>query len=125
MGIPRRQARLEGRHAYVDGIRFVMPVESSESSTIIAAFPIDFDKAREAIPDGDVHPFRMWNRALLIVTVVDYRKTNIGNYIEYSLAIACTKGMRPAPALAPAIFQRFFGTGQYVFDLPVSTEISV
>lgn len=125
MGIPRRQDRLAGRHAYVDGIRYVMPVASSEASAIVAVFPIDFELAREAIPDGDVHPFRMWNRALLIVTVIDYRKTNIGNYIEYSLAIACTKGARPAPALAPAIFQRFFGTGQYVFDLPVSTEISV
>jgi len=125
MGIPRRQKRLEGRHAYVDGIRFVMPVDSTNSSAMIAAFPIDWDKARALIPPGDVHPFRLWNRGLLVVTVIDYRKTDIGAYIEYSLAIACTKGAKPAPRLLPAAFQHWFGTGQYVFDLPVSTEVSV
>lgn len=125
MGIPRRQKRLEGRHAYVDGIRFVMPVDSVESSAMIAAFPIDWDKARALIPPGDVHPFRLWNRGLLVVTVIDYRKTDIGAYIEYSLAVACTKGANPAPRLLPGVFQHWFGTGQYVFDLPVSSEVSV
>ena len=124
MGIPRRQKRLTGRHALVDGIPFTMPVDSTNSSAMIAAFPIDWDKARALIPPGDVHPFRLWNRALLVVTVIDYRQTDIGAYIEYSLAIACTKGARPAPRLLPALLMKFFGTGQYVFDLPVSTEIS-
>jgi Acetoacetate decarboxylase (ADC) len=124
MAIPQRQKRLQGRHAYVDGIRFVMPVDSKDSSAIIAAFPINWDKARALIPPGDVHPFRLWNRGLLVVTVVDYRQTDIGAYIEYSLAIACTKGARPAPPLLPALLRTFFGSGQYVFDLPVSTEIS-
>jgi Acetoacetate decarboxylase (ADC) len=123
--IPRRQKRLQGRHAYVDGIRFVMPVNSRDSSAVMAGFPIDWDKARALIPPGDVHPFRLWNRGLLIVTVVDYRRTDIGAYIEYSLAIACTRGAGPAPRLLPALLMSYFGTGQYVFDLPVSTEISV
>jgi hypothetical protein len=125
MGIPRRQERLKGRHAYVDGIRFVMPVDSRDSSAIVAAFSISLDKARALIPPGDVHPFRLWNRGLLVVTVIDYRETDIGAYIEYSLAVACTKGARPAPRLLPAVLMGLFGTGQYVFDLPVSTEISV
>ncbi len=124
MAIPRRQQRLTGRHAYVDGIRFVMPVNSRDSSAMIAAFPIDWDKARALIPPGDVYPYRLWNRGLLVVTVVDYRQTDIGAYIEYSLAIACTRGAKPAPRLIPALLRSAFGTGQYVFDLPVSTEIS-
>jgi Acetoacetate decarboxylase (ADC) len=123
--VPARQRRLEGRHANVDGIHFVMPVDSKNAGAMIAAFPIDYEKARALLPPGDVHPFRVWRRALLVVTVVDYRQTDIGNYIEYSLAIACTKGARPAPPLVPALLQRLFGTGQYVVDLPVSTEISV
>jgi hypothetical protein len=125
MGIPRRQERLRGRHAHVDGIRFVMPVDSRNSSAMIAAFSIDWEKARALIPPGDVHPFRLWKRGLLVVTVIDYRDTDIGAYIEYSLAIACTKGTAPAPRLLPGALMGFFGTGQYVFDLPVSTEISV
>jgi len=125
MGVPKRQERLRGRHAYVDGIRFVMPVDSSNSSAMIAAFSIDWDKARALIPPGDVHPFRLWNRGLLVVTVINYRETDIGAYIEYSLAIACTKGANPAPRLLPGVLMSYFGTGQYVFDLPVSSEVSV
>jgi hypothetical protein len=125
MGVPKRQERLRGRHAYVDGIRFLMPVDSSNSSAMIAAFSIDWDKARALIPPGDVHPFRLWNRAVLMVTVINYRETDIGAYIEYSLAIACTKGANPAPRLLPGVLMSYFGTGQYVFDLPVSSEVSV
>jgi hypothetical protein len=102
-----------------------MPVDSRNSSAMIGAFPINWEKARALIPPGDVHPFRLWNRGLLVVTVIDYRDTDIGTYIEYSLAIACTKGAAPAPRLLPGVLMGFFGTGQYVFDLPVSTEISV
>ena len=124
MAIPHRQKRLAGHHAIVDGIRYVMPIDSWEASSIIAAFPCDYEAARALLPEGDVHPFRLWRKALLIVTIIDYRQTDIGKYIEYSLAIACTKGARPAPRFLPALFMKMFGTGQYVVDLPVSTEIS-
>lgn len=125
MGAPDRQRRIAGTHAYVDGIRFAMPVDSAESAAMIAAFPCNYKAARALIPPADVHPFRYFGKALLLVTVIDYRKTDIGRYIEYSIAIACTKGARPAPPLLPGLFQRAFGTGQFVHDLPVSTEISV
>ncbi|MDE1148859.1 MAG: acetoacetate decarboxylase family protein [Azospirillaceae bacterium] len=125
MSVPSRQNRLAGRFAFVDGIHFTMPVDSTESSAVIAAFPIDWEAARRLIPPGDVHPFRLWRKGLLVVTVVDYRKTDIGAYIEYSIAIACTKGARPGPPLLPAVFQGIYGTGQYVHDLPVSSEVSV
>lgn len=123
---PARQKELEGRHAYVDGIRYVMPVDSSRAASIIAAFPCNYEAAAALIPDGGyVQPFRLWNNALLIVTVIDYRETDIGSYIEYSIAIACTRGGRRPPRLLPALFQRAYGTGQFVIDLPVSTEVSV
>ena len=44
------------------------------------------------------------------MTVVNYITTDIGNYIEFSIAIACRRGL---------------SVGQWVVDLPVSTEISV
>lgn len=125
MAIPRRQKELEGRHAYVDGIRYVMPIDSWDASAMIAAFPCDLAAATAMLPPGYVHPFRYFGKALLLVTVIDYRKTDIGSYIEYSIAIACTKGRVPAPPLLPAIFQQGYGTGQFVLDLPVSTEVSV
>lgn len=125
MAIPRRQKEIEGRHSYVDGIRYEMPINSWEASAMIAAFPCNYQAARAMIPEAYVHPFRFFGRALLVVTVIDYRKTDIGSYIEYSIAIACTKGRNPAPMLLPAVFQKSYGTGQFVFDLPVSSEISV
>jgi hypothetical protein len=91
----------------------------------MAAFSIDLERARHLIPGNEVHPFQLWNRGLLVITVINYVVTNIGKYIEYSIAIACTHGANPAPRLLPGMFQKTFGTGQYVWDLPVSSEVSV
>jgi hypothetical protein len=57
--------------------------------------------------------------------VIDYLETNIGRYVEFSIAIACTQGSRPAPRLLPALFMNHYGTGQWVWELPVSSEVSV
>jgi hypothetical protein len=86
---------------------------------------IDLGRAREALPGNELYPLNFFGAGLLLVTIVNYRVTNIGQYIEYSLAIACTHGPRQAPPLLPLLFQDAFGVGQYVVDLPVSTEISV
>ena len=125
MAVPARQHRLEGRHALVDGIPFTMPINSEQSPALMAAFSIDLDAARALIPGNEVHPFQLWKRGLLVVTVIDYRITDIGKYIEYSIAIACTHGKSPAPRLLPGLLMKTYGTGQYVWDLPVSSEVSV
>lgn len=123
-----RIGRESGRHALVDGIPFALPVASHESPALIAAFTIDAGAAAGLLAGEEVHPLRIWGgRALLLISVVDYRSTNIGRYVEFSIAIACTHGASAGPALIPAfpLAQRLFGTGQYVIDLPVSSEVSV
>ena len=125
MAIPKRQKRLAGRYALVDGIKFQMPVNSEQTPALMAAFSIDLEAARKLIPCSEVHPLQLWKRGLLVVTVVNYVITDIGKYIEYSIAIACTHGAKPAPRLLPTLLMKTFGTGQYVWDLPVSTEVSV
>jgi hypothetical protein len=122
---PRRIAQQTGRYALVDDIPFLMPVQGIRSSAILAAFPCDPDKARVLLQGNEVHPFVLWNKALLLVTVVNYKHTNIGKYIEFSIALACTHGARRAPRLLPALLRGIYGTGQWVYDLPVSTEVSV
>jgi hypothetical protein len=123
---PGRINRQAGRHALVDGITFTNPVRSEVSPALMAGFTINADRAAELLPGNEVHPYRLPNgRGILLVTVVDYRETNIGKYIEYSIAIACTHGDRPAGSILPLLFQGHYGIGQYVYDLPVSTEISV
>ncbi len=125
MAKPRRLEQQTGRFARVDSIPFQLPVYCRESPALMAVFPINAARAKALIPGNEIHPYRLWNKGLLAVTVIDYRKTSIGSYIEYSIAIVCTHGSKPAPRLLPAIFMKHFGTGQWVVDLPVSTEISV
>lgn len=124
--LPRRQRRLAGRRALVDGIPFTMPVNSERTPALMAGFPVDAAAAARLLPGGELHPVRLrGNTGLLLVTVVNYEVTDIGRYVEYSLAIACTFGARPAPPLLPGLLRGHYGTGQYVVDLPVSSEVSV
>lgn len=122
---PKRIKEYAGRYSLVDGIPFKLPVAAINSPAMMALFPINPEKAKQFLPQRGIHPFRLFDKGLLVVTVIDYRDTTIGKYIEYSIAIACTHGAKPAPPLLPAIFQNFYKVGQYVIDLPVSTEISV
>lgn len=121
----KRLKQQTGLYSLVDGIPFQLPVNSEHTPALMAVFPINADRAKELMPGKEVHPLRLWNKALLVITVINYQTTDIGKYIEFSIAIACTHGAKPAPPLLPALLMQQYGTGQYVFDLPVSTEISV
>jgi Acetoacetate decarboxylase (ADC) len=124
--IPRRITAETGRYSLVDGIAFELPVASHYSPALMAAFSIDAGQAAKLLPGRELHPFRLPNgRGVLMITVIDYTSTNIGKYIEFSIAIVATHGLRPPPALLPLFFQRHYQLGQYVYDLPVSSEISV
>jgi Acetoacetate decarboxylase (ADC) len=126
MRIPSRLRDLAGRYARVDGIPFRLPVSGSRSRALLAIYTIDAGKARDLLPSSDIHPLRLWGeRAPLVIVVVDYHVTDIGPYIEFNVSIPCTHGKRPAPRLLPALLGGPFDAGQYVIDLPVSTEISV
>ncbi len=55
----------------------------------MAAFPVRRRSRRALLPGNEIHPVRLpGGKGLLVVTVVDYRVTDIGKYVEYSLAIA-------------------------------------
>lgn len=121
-----RIKKLTGRHALVDGIPYVLPVNSTNSPALMSLYSIDAVKAKKYLPGEELHPLLLLNgRGVLVLTVIDYRETDIGKYIEYSIAIGCTHGLTPAPRLLPALFMNSFNTGQCVMDLPVSSEISV
>ena len=126
MTLPDRQRRLAGRHAMVDTIPYVMPVNSEDSPALMAGFTVDFHAASALVPGEEIHLVRLpRSRALLLVTVIDYRTTDIGKYVEFSIAFACTHGARPRGLLRALVLQRRSGTGQFVYDLPVSSTISV
>lgn len=126
MALPRRIRRQTGRHALVDGIPFELPVNSEHSPALMAGFSIDLERARELLPGNELHPVRLPNgRGVLLVTVIDYRTTDIGAYIEYSIAIGCTRGPSPVSVARAILLMKRSGTGQFVWDLPVSTLFSV
>jgi hypothetical protein len=125
MRIPGRLRRQSGRHALVDGIPYRLPVDARNSPALVAAFPINAEKAKKLLPGIELHPARIFGKGVLLLTVVNYQSTDIGRYVEYITTIACTRGPKPAPELLPLVFRRFFGFGAYVYDMPVSTEISV
>jgi hypothetical protein len=125
MLIPKRLKRQAGRHSLVDGVPFQLPVASQKSPALMAAFPIDADRAAELLPGNELHVLRWGSTGFLIVTVIDYRHTNIGKYVEYSIGIGCTRGPRPWSLPLAALFGKRSGLGQYVIDLPVSSEVSV
>lgn len=126
MGVPKRIKKYKGRYALVDNIPYKMPIEAKNSPALMAGFSCDFEKAKQLLPGNELFPFKLMNgRAVFIVTVLNYVDTSIGKYVEYSLAIACTHGLKQAPRMLPALFQKSYGMGQYILDLPVSSEISV
>jgi Acetoacetate decarboxylase (ADC) len=126
MGISARLRRQYGRFGLADGIPFRLPVEGFESPALFALFTIDADRARALLPGNELHPLRLWgNTGVLSIVVVNYEVTSIGSYVEFSVGIACTHGEQPAPRILPALLMDWFDVGQYVFDLPVSSEISV
>ena len=125
MAIPRRLRDQAGQYALVDGIPFQLPVSSQQSPALMAVFPINAEKATALMPGHEIHPLRLGKKAFLVITVINYQVTVIGKYIEFSIAIACTHGPKPAPMVLPLLFMKRYGTGQFVYDLPVSTEISV
>jgi hypothetical protein len=125
MSFPRRVRWLEGRHANVDGIPFRMPVRTETSPVLFAVFPIDAAKARTIVDCDELHPWQVRGRGLLVVAVVNYSDTTIGRYIEFCLGVLVTRGRRRAGAALPLLLRSRHGTGVYIQDLPVSTEISV
>ena len=104
MGRPQRLTTQTGRHSLVDGIPFQLPVASKESPALMAAFTVDAKVAQSLIPGNEVHLLRWWSRAFLLITIIDYRNTNIGKYIEYSIGFACTQGKACCPAASCSTF---------------------
>jgi len=125
MAIPQRLLAQTGRFSLVDGIPFGMPVSCQDSPVLMAAFPINAAAARALMPGNELFPIQLFGKGLLVVTVINYLATSIGKYIEFSIGIACTHATQPAPLFLPHILAGQFELAQFVFDLPVSSEISV
>lgn len=123
---PKRIKQYTGRFALVDGIPYQVPIQAKNSPAFMAGFSCDWEKANTLLPGNEIHALKLPNgRGILLITVINYVDTSIGKYIEFSVAIGCTRGRKPAPSVLNALFAGAYGTGQFILDLPVSTEVSV
>ncbi|UII25980.1 acetoacetate decarboxylase family protein [Fulvivirga maritima] len=123
---PKRIKKYKNRYALVDGIPYTMPIFAKDSPALMAGFSCDWEKANALLPGNEVHALKLPNgKAVLLITVINYLHTSIGKYIEYIIAIGCTHGSKPAPRLLNVAMMKTYGTGQYILDLPVSSEVSV
>lgn len=122
--VPRRLRRMQGRFANVDGIPFRLPVGTAGSPALMAAYRVDPKAARAVLPGQELHPVRVGGSGVLVVAVVDYQDTTIGRYVEFCIGVLCSRGETAAPPLLPLLLRRAMGTGIYIYDLPVSSEIS-
>jgi Acetoacetate decarboxylase (ADC) len=126
MRLPRRQRALTGQYALVDDIPFQMPVNSVDSPALMAGFSIDYSAARDLLPGNELRLIKLpRGRAVLVVTVIDYRTTDIGSYIEYSIAFGCYHRRAGGGLFGTVLTEGASTFGQYVWDLPVSTLVSV
>jgi len=126
VSLPRRQQRLAGHFALADGIPFTLPIDTVDCPVLLAGFTVDATAAAALLPGEELQLVSLpGGRGLLLVTVVDYRDTDIGSYVELSIGLACTQGSRPRPLVPTVLFQRWSRVGQYVWDLPVSSLVSV
>lgn len=126
MTLPSRQRALTGTYALVDGIPFSMPVNSLDSPALMAGFTVDYDQASALIPGEEIKLVRLpGGRALLMITVIEYRTTDIGRYVEFSIAFGCYHRRAGRRFLGTLMAERASAIGQFVWDLPVSSLISV
>ncbi|MCC5938179.1 MAG: acetoacetate decarboxylase family protein [Lunatimonas sp.] len=123
---PKRIKRYTGRFSLVDGIPYQMPIQAKNAPAFMAGFSCDWEKANALLPGNEIHALKLPNgRGILLITVINYLDTSIGKYIEFSIAIGCTHGKKAAPRVLNALFAGLYGTGQFILDLPVSSEVSV
>jgi hypothetical protein len=122
---PRRVRWLDGRYSNVDGIPFAMPVRTTTSPALFAGFWIDADRAADLLPGQELYPLKILGKGVLVIAVVNYLDTTIGRYVEFCIGVLVSRGYRRPPTIPALIAQRHYGLGVYIYDLPVSTEISV
>jgi hypothetical protein len=124
--LPTRQRALADQYALVDDIGFEMPVNSVDSPALMAGFTVGYDRAAAMLPGREMRLVRLpRGRALLLVTVIHYVTTDIGAYVEFSIAFACYHRRAGAHFLGTVLREGSSAVGQYVWDLPVSTLVSV
>ncbi len=96
-----------------------------DSSAVHAAFTVSTARVAPLFPDADLHPLELRKgRALLGVTALEHRRSDIGPYREVIVGPLVVFGRRPLRVVdaVAAIVRR--SVSVHVLHLPVTTEIA-
>jgi hypothetical protein len=103
-----------------------LPVRYHDLSAVLAFFPVARERAEAVLQNAPLVPVRfMGGRALVAVTLFDYRDTSVGPYRECGVSIATIpRGSRqPTLPLLQVIRAPHRGVlGFQVIDLPVTSD---
>lgn len=102
-----------------------VPVFYYDNTSLAAAFTASTDRVRKFLPHREMKPVELYpGRCLVVFMAFEYRKSDLGPYNEFSIAVGVTFGKAPIPAatFAAQFFRRSLSA--YIWQLPVTTELA-
>ena len=105
----------------ISGAKF--PTFRYDNTSLTAVFTASTERVRNYLPHPDMHPIELYpGRCLLAFEAYEYRKTDIGPYNEFSIAVFVTFRKRQIPGVTLALQMIHRRFTSYVWHLPVTTE---
>lgn len=106
----------------------IIPIPSIyKGRAITAVFPISYKKAAQLIYSSHLKPARLsFTKALLSVTVFDFKESPVGPYTELAYAIPVLYKSKLNIPLLPILFYKVLNNfGYYVLDILQNKEIAI
>lgn len=117
-GIQQEEIELQGRKGK-------MPIFYYDNTSFAAMFTASTVKVRSFLPHSDMTPIEVFpGRCLMAFMAFEYRKSDLGPYNEFCIAVGVTfrKGQIPLATVTSQLLRRSLSA--YIWRLPVTTEIA-
>lgn len=110
----------------VQGRVVQLPVVVRDAEVTSAMYPVRTAAVRRLLPTPSLHPAECWpGWAIAVLSAIEYRDNDLGNYNEFGVNFLVTYGARPAlPLLGLITASHQHTLGAYVHRLPVTTTFS-
>jgi len=109
----------------IGGARAKRPLFFYDSFSMQAIYAASTKKVLKYIPHPAMHPVELVpGKCLVVFTAFEYRKSDIGPYNEFSIAIMINWGGKVIPGLTMLKQMMSGNLSGYMWHLPVTTEIA-
>ncbi len=104
---------------------FKLPVFYYDTTSMTAIYTASTATVKKFMPHPDLYPLELTpGRCMIAFSAFEYRKTDIGPYNEFSIAVLVTRGKKGIPGLSALGQMRRKCFHAWVWHLPVTTEIA-